>query len=125
MSETEKTCYMDWGEVDTHICSRCGYETYEAERGGYCRHCGARITSVAGEDGPFGRTASIWLFKPSGTYYTTDSWRVPGGAVSPADMRRSKDARTIDGGLVVVAPKGEIGADENWGFPQILNLEED
>lgn len=67
------------------------------------------------------RTASVQLFKPSGTYYTTDSWEVPVGAIGPYDMKKSPDFRRIGGtGAVLVCSEGELTGDENWGFPHLF-----
>lgn len=60
------------------------------------------------------RTAEITLFKPSGKYYTTDYWEIPDDAIGPYDMARSKDARSIGGGAVLVESQ------EPWGFPHLL-----
>lgn len=59
-------------------------------------------------------TASVILFKPSGKYYTEESWRIPDGAITPADMRRSPDFRRIDGGAVLVDTQ------EPWGYPHLF-----
>lgn len=67
------------------------------------------------------RRASVMLFKPSGTYYTTDSWVVPVGAIGPYDMENSPDFRRIGGtGPVLVCSDGELAGDENWGFPHLF-----
>lgn len=69
------------------------------------------------------RTATVILFKASGKYYTTESWRVPDGAVGPWDMEESPDFRRIEGGAVLVAADADTGSfpnDENWGYPQLL-----
>lgn len=67
------------------------------------------------------RTASVVLFKPSGIYYTTESWRVPDDALGPYDMTRSPDFRRISGiGPVLVCSDGELIGDENWGYPHLF-----
>lgn len=66
-------------------------------------------------------TATVVLFKPSGKYYTMESWDIPDGAIGPYDMRSSRDFRQIDGGMVLVPSDGEIDGDENWGFPVLLD----
>lgn len=58
--------------------------------------------------------ATVILFKPSGKYYTEEHWRVPEGAMTPHDMARSPDYRTIGGGPVLVDTQ------EPWGFPALL-----
>ncbi len=68
-----------------------------------------------------GRRATVQLFKPSGKYYTTDSWAVPVGAIGPYDMEKSPDFRRIGGtGAVLVCSEGELAGDENWGFPHLF-----
>ena len=59
-------------------------------------------------------TARVVLFKPSGKYYTEESWRIPDRAVGPYDMDRSPDFRRIDGGAVLVDTQ------EPWGYPHLL-----
>jgi hypothetical protein len=59
-------------------------------------------------------TARVDLFKPNGKYYTTETWRIPEGAIYPSGMRDSLDFRTIDGGPVVVPTQ------EPWGFPAVI-----
>lgn len=68
------------------------------------------------------RTASVILFRESGKYYTIESWRVPEGAISPAEMAESPDFRRINGGKVLVTTDAqeEFPADRNWGVPHIL-----
>jgi hypothetical protein len=56
----------------------------------------------------------VELYKASGKYYTVDEWRIPDGAIGPADMRHSPDWRRIDNGVVVVP------AQEPWGFPHVF-----
>lgn len=58
--------------------------------------------------------AQVVLFKPSGKYYTEEEWEIPDGAIGPYDMIRSKDARSIGGGPVLVESQ------EPWGFPHLL-----
>lgn len=66
-------------------------------------------------------TATVVLFKPSGNYYTTESWRTPEGAFGPYDMRFSPDFWQVDGtGMVLVTSEAEFDGDENWGFPFLL-----
>lgn len=60
------------------------------------------------------RTARVVLFKPSGKYYTEESWSIPDNAIGPYDMYRSRDFRRIDGGKVLVE------AQEPWGYPFLL-----
>lgn len=59
-------------------------------------------------------TATVILFKPSGKYYTEESWRVPDGAITPHDMKRSPDFRRIGGGAVLVVTQ------EPWGYPHLF-----
>lgn len=68
------------------------------------------------------RRASVTLFKPSGKYYTGESWRVPENAGGPEDMISSPDFRRIDGGQVLVEsdPHSHAPDDKNWGVPHIL-----
>lgn len=68
------------------------------------------------------RTASVTLFKPSGKYYTSESWRVPEKAIGPYDMAESPDFRRIDGGPVLVETEAhdEHPEDKNWGFPHLI-----
>lgn len=67
-------------------------------------------------------TATVVLFKPSGKYYTSESWDIPEGAYGPYDMRFSRDFRQIDGtGMVLVPSDSEFDGDENWGFPCLLD----
>jgi hypothetical protein len=58
--------------------------------------------------------ADVVLFKPSGKYYSTESWAIPRGAVSPSDMDWSPDYHTIDGGSILVETQ------EPWGYPHLL-----
>lgn len=58
--------------------------------------------------------ATVVLFKPSGKYYTEEQWRVPDGAIVPADMKRSPDFRRISGGAVLV------DSQEPWGYPHLF-----
>lgn len=68
-----------------------------------------------------GRRATVQLFKPSGKYYTTESWAVPVGVIGPYDMEKSPDFRRIGGtGPVLVCSEGELAGDENWGFPHLF-----
>lgn len=68
------------------------------------------------------RRASVTLFKPSGKYYTGESWRVPENAIGPYDMASSPDFRRIGDGPVLVEsePHSQSPNDENWGYPHIL-----
>ena len=68
------------------------------------------------------RTATVILFKESGKYYTTESWRVPDKKFTgPYDMIDSPDFRRISGrGPVLVSSDGELPGDENWGFPHLF-----
>lgn len=68
--------------------------------------------------------APVTLFKPSGKYYTAETWRIPVGAIGPHDMTRSPDFRRIDGGPVLVqseisAGNGQDGA-AAWGYDALL-----
>lgn len=58
--------------------------------------------------------AEVELFKPSGKFYTSESWQVPQGALGPYDLSFSCDFRRIDGGVVVVP------AQEPWGSPHVF-----
>lgn len=58
--------------------------------------------------------AEVILFKPSGKYYTTETWEIPAGAIGPYDMKGSPDFRRIGGGAVLVVSQ------EPWGFPQLF-----
>lgn len=58
--------------------------------------------------------ALVILFKPSGKYYTEESWRVPENAIGPYDMERSPDFRRISGGAVL------IDSQEPWGYPHLF-----
>lgn len=74
--------------------------------------------------------ATIILFKPSGKYYTEETWRVPtpeevvwnggrpGDAVGPYCMRFSPDFRRIAGGPVLVSTQ------EPWGYPHLIVQED-
>lgn len=70
------------------------------------------------------RTVSVTLFKESGKYYTSESWRAPehDGYLDPTDMRKSPDFRRIGDGPVLIEadPHSHAPEDENWGFPHIL-----
>lgn len=78
----------------------------------------------SGPAGPRRRTATaaaddalrvmVILFKPSGKFYTEESWRVPVGAIGPYDMDRSPDFRRISGGAVLIATQ------EPWGCPHLF-----
>jgi hypothetical protein len=57
--------------------------------------------------------ATVTLFKMSGKYYTTESWRVPPDAIGPYDMLRSPDFRRIDSGSVLVES-------DHWGYPHLF-----
>lgn len=74
------------------------------------------------------RLANVILFKPSGKYYTVETWRVPRKAwdyspqrgdfvrevIGPYDMDQSPDFRRIDGGAVLVPSQ------EPWGYPHLF-----
>jgi hypothetical protein len=62
--------------------------------------------------------ATVTLFKPSGKYYTSESWFIPTNAIGPYDMERSPDFRRIGGGAVL------IESQEPWGFPHLFPNEE-
>ena len=66
------------------------------------------------------RTATVTLFKPSGKYYTQESWEVPAGAYGPYQMKDSPDFRRISGGPVLVDAEPYDKNDENWGFPVLF-----
>lgn len=68
------------------------------------------------------RRASVTLFKPSGKYYTGESWRVPENAEGPEDMISSPDFKRIAGGQVLVESEAHSHSpeDKNWGVPHIL-----
>ena len=80
---------------------------------------------------PEERYATVILFKPSGKYYTEESWRIPTrikdhspmrgnyvrGPIGPFDMRHSPDFRRIDGGAVLVESQ------EPWGYPHLFPAE--
>ena len=68
------------------------------------------------------RTATVTLFKPSGKYYTTESWRVPAGAFSPHAMCESLDFHQINGGAVLVETDAgeEFPNDENFGVAHLI-----
>lgn len=57
--------------------------------------------------------ALVTLFKPSGKYYTEETWEIPEGAIGPYDMINSPDFRTISGGAVLIES-------ETWGFPHLF-----
>lgn len=70
------------------------------------------------------RRASVILFKESGKYYTTESWRVPKKSFTgPYDMIDSPDFRRIGKGAVLVSSDSEVDGDENWGFPHLFESE--
>lgn len=60
------------------------------------------------------RWATVFLFKPSGKYYTRESWRIPAHAIGPYDMERSPNFHRIDGGAVL------IDSQEPWGYPHLF-----
>jgi hypothetical protein len=60
------------------------------------------------------RRATVILFKPSGKYYTEETWRIPEGAIGPYDMDKSSDFRRISGGAVL------IESQEPWGYPHLF-----
>jgi hypothetical protein len=78
--------------------------------------------------------AKVYLFKPSGKYYTEEFWEIPTKEMLeaaqqhvpretrdshflPTCMRHSKDFRRIAGGAVLVITQ------EPWGFPHLFNAE--
>lgn len=79
-------------------------------------------TAASSYDTTLTRTATVTLFKPSGKYYTTESWRRPFGAIHPSEMNASPDFHQINGGAVLVETDAgeEFPGDENWGFPHII-----
>jgi hypothetical protein len=79
-------------------------------------------TAAAAAAEPKTRTATVTLFKPSGKYYTSESWRVPAGATGPHAMCASPDFRQINGGAVLVETDAgaEFPNDENFGVPHII-----
>ena len=70
------------------------------------------------------RTVSVVLFKESGKYYTSESWRAPenDGYLDPTDMLRSPDFHRIGDGKVLITSENHdhSPADENWGFPHLI-----
>jgi hypothetical protein len=65
--------------------------------------------------------AAVMLFKPSGKYYSEESWRIPApptptSASLPQDMLHSPDFHRIDGGPVLVM-------DGPWGYPHLFPAE--
>ncbi|MFL6145598.1 MAG: hypothetical protein ACJ72N_27520 [Labedaea sp.] len=72
----------------------------------------ARLAQLAG---PALTHVNVELYRASGKYYTEESWRIPGGAIGPYDMRNSPDFHRIDPAGVVVVP-----AQEPWGFPAVI-----
>lgn len=70
--------------------------------------------------------ANVMLFKPSGKYYTEETWRIPNvvprdngdfgmrDVIGPYDMIHSPDFRRIDGGAVFVVTQ------EPWGYPALF-----
>lgn len=58
--------------------------------------------------------AQVDLFKPSGKYYTSESWLIPLDAIGPYDMLRSPDFRRISGGAVLVESQ------DPWGYPHLF-----
>lgn len=72
------------------------------------------------------RTVSVTLFKESGKYYTSESWRAPEptptGYLAPEDMVNSPDFHRIGGGSILVESDAldEFPGDENWGFPRLI-----
>ena len=62
--------------------------------------------------------AKVILFRESGKYYTEEYWEIPDGAISPADMNRSKDFRRIGNGAVLVSTQ------EPWGYPHLITEEQ-
>jgi hypothetical protein len=68
------------------------------------------------------RTVSVTLFRPSGKYYTSESWRVPPGADRVDQMCESIDFRQINGGAVLVEADAlpQFPNDENWGVPHMI-----
>jgi hypothetical protein len=68
------------------------------------------------------RTAVVTIFRPSGKYYTSESWRVPAGASGPESMLASPDFhRLVNGSVLVEAEAGvEFPTSKNWGFPYLI-----
>lgn len=76
-------------------------------------------------------TVQVTLFKPSGKYYTTETWRIPlivpgeslgtingmRNVIGPYDMLHSPDFRRISGGAVL------IESQEPWGYPHLFSGE--
>lgn len=56
----------------------------------------------------------VILFRTTGKYYTEEEWEIPPNAISPYDMKFSKDFRRIDGGPVLVETQ------EPWGYPHLF-----
>lgn len=72
--------------------------------------------------------ATVILFKPSGKYYTEQTWRIPtleeaqkcegflpGDMVLPYVMRHSPDFRRVSGKGAVLIP-----TQEPWGYPHLI-----
>lgn len=77
------------------------------------------------------RTVTVNLFKESGKYYTSESWRVTrrirtdhtGEEVDLTlieDVKDSPDFRRIGNGAVIVPSEPEFEGDENFGYPQLF-----
>ena len=61
---------------------------------------------------------NVILFRKSGRYYTEEKWRIPHGALTPAEMCDSPDFRRVDRGAVL------IPSQEPWGYPHMFPSEE-
>lgn len=70
------------------------------------------------------RTVSVVLFKDSGKYYASESWRAPvnEGYLDPSQMVDSPDFRRIGEGkiLILSEPHNHAPYDENWGYPTLI-----
>lgn len=77
------------------------------------------------------RTVTVQLFKESGKYYTSESWRIPrrirtdhtGEEIELTlieDVKDSPDFRRIGNGAVLVPSEPEFDGDENFGFPVLF-----
>lgn len=58
----------------------------------------------------------VILFKDSGKYYTTETWKLPDkeGYIGPYDMKFSADFHRIGNGKVL------IPSQEPWGYPHLI-----
>jgi len=84
----------------------------------YCA-CGEVWNPRRDERHPIPERVEVYLFKPSGKFYTDEMWRIPVGAIGPHDMSDSPDFRRIGGGAVLVPSQ------EPWGFPHLFPGEAD